>query len=483
MRITDKRTALGVEPMLELTKGWTEHGQLEKDFLAEVVDSDLWFWENPVFAKFEPEFAALQGLPSGHAAISCSNGTDAIVLILKALDIGDGDEVIVPGLTWQATGHAVLEVNAVPVLLDVDPDTLALHPDRFEEYIKACIAYGSPLPKVIILVHLFDRAARMDRFVEICKEYGIFLIEDAAHAHGARWRETMVTSGAKVPGPRGRALGSFGVAASFSFEGTKVLPGGEGGMVTTGVPEIEARIRTLKHGGRRLDTAEIVSDSTAGWDPLTAYWRERVAELGLAVNVDYGQQPRPDRRDGPAQGGNNRMTPWSAAVLRAQMQRFPALHEERGRTLAELDDRMPSVGGIRPRLLQSELTAPVAYRFAFQFIPEAFAGMDAELFREVLGYLLGGHRVADVYDPLGGGEPGYRSPVYNPQTLRRYKLSDGHWAAIDPARWPLPECHRANRQGVSILHPFLREPGAADALIEAIGWMRDNADRVVELGD
>src|SRR6185369_6651742 len=127
-------------------------------------------------------------------------------------DVGYGDEVIVPGLTWQATAACALDINAVPVLVDIDPETLTIDP-------KAIRAAITPRTKAIIPVHLYTCMANMDEIMEISREFKIPVIEDCSHQHGSEWRR--------------KKAGSIGAAGAFSLQASKVLNSGEGGFIST----------------------------------------------------------------------------------------------------------------------------------------------------------------------------------------------------------------------------------------------------------
>jgi L-glutamine:2-deoxy-scyllo-inosose/3-amino-2,3-dideoxy-scyllo-inosose aminotransferase len=355
------------------------------------------------------------------------------------------------------------DVNGEPVLLDIDPATNTLDPNVVEAYLEDCLETGKPMPRAIIVVHLHDHAADMDRFPGIARRFGLFLIEDCAQAHGAAWRD--------------RALGSFGTLGTFSTQRTKPLAGvkradddrwecptgSEGGFVVTGVPLLDIRVRSGADCGRRVE--ESVLDPAADVDELTDHWRTSVDALNLGSKVE---------------SGNNRLPASVAERLLDQMDWFEQEHQERTATLKALDRRLPEFVGVSLLAHQPQLTRRVTHMFAMRFEPEEFAGMDSELFRQVLMPLLGGLLVDKPYDTLGGGEPGYRSPVYDPHAMRRYNTTPEHWEAIDPSRAHLPACHDAMKHVVVIENTALREPGFPDALVAALQWMRRRAAWLVE---
>jgi len=166
----------------------------------------------------------------GHA-IGVSSGTAALHLALLALDVGPGDEVITVPNTFVATAEAILYTGAIPVFVDVDPETYCLDPGRLERAI-------TPRTRAIIPVHMYGQPCDMEAIMAVAKLHDVAVVEDACQAHGASFM--------------GRRVGSFGVAAAFSFYPTKNLGGvGDGGAVTTNDAQIASRIRALRHHAQR----------------------------------------------------------------------------------------------------------------------------------------------------------------------------------------------------------------------------------------
>lgn len=177
--------------------------------------------------SFEKEFANYVGV---RYAIATSSGTSSLFLILKALNISAGSEVIVPSYTFIASISPVLMVNARPVFVDVDYDTMTIDPNHVEKAI-------SKKTKAVIIVHLFGHSADLDPIIEIADKHGLYVIEDAAEAHGALYK--------------GRKVGSYGHVGFFSFYPTKNLSVyGDGGMVVTNDKDVADKIRLLRHHGQ-----------------------------------------------------------------------------------------------------------------------------------------------------------------------------------------------------------------------------------------
>lgn len=212
-------------PYLDLSKVHKPiRGELDEVYQS-VVDNE-WYVQGKYCDKFEKAFAAYCGVQE---CIGVGNGLDALRLILLGMDIGTGDEIIVPANTFIATVLAVSYVGAIPVLVDVDPDTYLINTDLIEQHI-------SVRTRAIIPVHLYGRLCDMNTICEIAGRYGLYVIEDAAQAHGAKMGD--------------RKAGSFGDAAGFSFYPGKNLGAlGDGGAVTTNNIELAKKIRALANYG------------------------------------------------------------------------------------------------------------------------------------------------------------------------------------------------------------------------------------------
>ena len=190
--------------------------------LEEICESTA-FAQGPATSEFEAEFAAYCGV---HHCVSLNSGTSALHLALRCLDVGPGDEVVTVSMTFIATAWAISYVGAKPVFVDIDPVRRTLDPDKLEAAI-------TPRTKAIIPVHLYGMPAEMDRIVAIAERHGLPLIEDAAQAHGAKYR--------------GKRVSQFGKIACFSFYPGKNLGAyGEGGALITNDASMAQRARSLR---------------------------------------------------------------------------------------------------------------------------------------------------------------------------------------------------------------------------------------------
>lgn len=316
---------------------------LERQYLLEAYDSGTWDdWPDvdSMAARFEDEWATFCGAP--HCAL-VSNGTHTLQLALETLDVGFGDEVIVPGLTWQATASVVCDVNATPILVDVDPETLCLDPSAFERAI-------TPNTRAVIPVHLYHRMADMDAIRSIAARHEIEIIEDCAHAHGSRWGD----SGAGT-------LGSFG---SFSFQRSKLMNCGEGGALL---------MKTEEH-----------------------YWK-------VVSQRSCGREFRPGLK---IHSGNYRLTSLQAAILRGQLAAHLVNCEIIDRSGRTLDAAVAAAPGVRPLKRHPKLTRQCSYGFLFLFDPEEFDGLEVGIFRKALSAELG-FEFWNSYTPLHRSEVYY----------------------------------------------------------------------------
>ncbi|HZS16452.1 MAG TPA: DegT/DnrJ/EryC1/StrS family aminotransferase [Candidatus Udaeobacter sp.] len=194
--------------------------------IGEVIETSA-FAGGPFVEKFEQEFAEFCGSSN---AVAVGNGTDALWLALLGLGIGEGDEVITVPNTFIATAEAISYCNARPVFVDVDPDTFTMNPAELEKSL-------TERTKAIIPVHLFGQPADMDPILEFARANGLFVVEDAAQAHGAEYK--------------GRKAGTMGDAGCFSFYPGKNLGAfGEAGAVVTNDPELAKQIRMLRDHGQ-----------------------------------------------------------------------------------------------------------------------------------------------------------------------------------------------------------------------------------------
>jgi dTDP-4-amino-4,6-dideoxygalactose transaminase len=245
-----------VIPFLELKSPYLELKPELDEAIARVAASG-WYIGGPEVEQFETEYAQYCG--AAHA-VGVANGLDALHLALHAMDVGPGDEVIVPSNTYIATWLAVSHCGATPVPVEPDARTYNIDPALIEAAI-------SPRTKVILPVHLYGQPANMDEILAIARKHGLRVLEDGAQAHGARYR--------------GRRLGAHGDAVAWSFYPGKNLGAmGDGGAVTTNDAQLADRLRVLRNYGSRVKYVNEVQGYNSRLDPLqAAILRVKLAHL------------------------------------------------------------------------------------------------------------------------------------------------------------------------------------------------------------
>lgn len=400
---------------------WPVWDQREEQGLLDVLHSGIWSYNGPREKQFNEAFARFIG---SRYALSIANGTVTLQLALEACEVGYGDEVIVPGLTWQATAAAALDINAVPILVDVAEDTWCIDPAKVEAAI-------TPRTKVIIPVHLYGSFADMDAILDIARRHNLRVIEDCAHKHGGEWN--------------GRKAGSIGAIGSFSFQLSKLMTSGEGGALTTSDPVLYERLDALRNCGRRPEPEG--------------------ADKGAGI---YGEEGN------FIQSGNYRLTDFQAVLLFEALQRLPEQNRVRDENAIYLNEQLSQLPGVQPMRRDPRETAEAYYNFSFRYDREQFKDLAVTRFREALAAELG-----------CGVDPSYRPlnacSLYTPHTKPwRYKLTEKHWKRIDPTRFRLPVCRRVyEEQSVCLHHKVLMGPRAnMDQIIEAIRKVYDSADEL-----
>jgi dTDP-4-amino-4,6-dideoxygalactose transaminase len=255
-------------------------GPDELERVRECLESG-WVTQGPLTRRFEESFARRHAVRHALATTSC---TAALHLATAALELGPGDEVIVPAFTWVTSAHSAEYVGARAVFADVNPDTFNLDP-------AALRAAVTPRTKAVVVVHLFGLAAEMHEILAVARRYGLAVIEDAACAVGTEYD--------------GRPVGGWGELGCFSFHPRKVITTGEGGMVTTDDDELAARVKPLRNHG-------------ATGHPGFSTGSARPYTMGRFDRLGY----------------NLRLSDIQAAVGVAQMERLDGLlAERRGRAL------------------------------------------------------------------------------------------------------------------------------------------------------
>lgn len=334
---------------------WPQFDENEEHALLAVLRGGEW-WRNtlgdtlqppassadaPTVSLFQCAFAEAQGARYG---IACSTGTAALEVGLKALGVKPGDEVVVPPYTFVATATAPLLIGAIPVFCDIQQDTFNLDPKRLEAAI-------TPRTRAIVPVHFAGVAADMEAILAIAARHGIPVLEDAAHAHGGTWN--------------GKGLGTIGAAGTFSFQASKNMTAGEGGLITTNDPALAELCDSYIWAGREIG---------GPW-----YRHHRL-------------------------GWNYRLTEFQGAILNEQLKRLP---EQTARRLANgryLNSRLSAIPGIRPLDIPPYATCHSFHIYVFRFLEEEF-GLPRQSFLEMLA-------AEGIPCSSGYASPLYRNPLF-----------------------------------------------------------------------
>ena len=330
-----KAALLGGRPVRAKAATWPQwpvHSAKDVKRIADATRTNRWSYDGPCEWEFAKAYTKYQGAKYG---LCCANGTVGIQLALEALDIGAYDEVIVPGMTWQATAAACIDVNAVPVLVDVEPDTWCLDLAKTEAAI-------TKKTKAIIVVHLYGSMADLDGLRRLCNKHGLYLVEDCAHQHGAFWK--------------GKGVGSFGDVASFSFQESKVLSAGEGGFNMCKTKKLFERLYSLRNCGRGYQ------------DDVT----------------------------NAIQSGNFRLTEWQAAMLLGGLERLPKQVETRDRNALYLNSLIEQIPGVMPMRRRKQITRASYFNYAFRLDLPKLKGLTNENFCRALNAEL---RVPEGFEP------------------------------------------------------------------------------------
>ena len=289
------------------------HDETEETALLEVLRSGKW-WFGEKVAQFEAEYATFQG--AGYA-VTCTNGTTAIEMALRALGVVEGDEVIVPCYSFIATASAVVTVGAIPVFADICPDTLCIDPTDVE----AKITHST---RAIIPVHVSGLIADMERINALADQHGLQVLEDAAHAWGSQLD--------------GKGAGTLGRAGTFSFQETKNITAGEGGILVTDDEEIADLCRSFTHCGRAPESA----------------WYDH----------DF-------------LGSNLRLTEFQAVILSAQLKRLEQQVATRERNVRLINDILGDVSSIQLPAQSSRMTRRSYHMYIFRLKGDLSESRDA----------------------------------------------------------------------------------------------------------
>ena len=388
---------------------WPVWDDTERQALSGVLESGKWWYGDKV-REFESAFAQFQDAKYG---VTTTSGSTALEVALRAAGVGPGDEVIVPPYTFIATAAAVVWVGAKPVFADVQPHTLCIDPDDVERKI-------TPRTRAIVPVHLAGHVADMDRLNEIARRHRLFMLEDACHSWGSKWR--------------GKGTGALGNCGAFSFQVSKNIAGAEGGIILTDDKELADTCRSLTNCGRLANSP----------------WYEH-AMIGT----------------------NLRLTEFQAALLLAQLTRVEAHMETRRRNVEILNERLAGVPGIKVFHDDPRITRRTYHLYCFQLDPQQ-VGVPRDRFLEAL---------AAEGVPASGGylTPVYRNPSFQPggdgTITSRFRPRPG--SAMDYSHVSLPVVERVCQTVCWLTHSMLlADEAMIHAAADAIAKVCENVDEL-----
>lgn len=340
-----KLALLGGEPIRTAPfPTWPTYGPEEEQQLREVLYKTQWGIGKRVgkIQEFEERFSRYHNASFG---VACANCSLALEIMLAVAGVGVGDEVIVPSYTFVATASAVTRVGATPIFADIDLDTFALDPESVEALVSECT-------RAIIPVHFAGYFGHIECICQIAEEHNLIVIEDAAQAHGGQWD--------------GKHAGRFGVAAGFSFQYSKNMTAGEGGIIITGNEDFYARCWEYIWHGRRKG----------------GLWYEHFQATS-----------------------NFRITEWQAAVLLAQLERLDGQNQTRHLNGQYLDQALKGIEGVRPTQVDGRMKPHPRHLYIVRFSPDVFEGIGKETLVEAL-------KAEGIPALPGYGFPLYRNPAF-----------------------------------------------------------------------
>ena len=377
---------------------WPVWDQRDIDAVTDVIKSGRWGgypYPGPKTAELAKKFAEMQG---GGYAVPMTNGTVTMEVALRAAGLGWGDEVIVPAYTFQATASAPMAAGAIPVIVDVDPNNYCIDPREIEKAI-------TPKTKAVIPVHLGSSMADMNAIMSLAEKYNLIVIEDCAHAHGAKWN--------------GRGAGTIGHFGSFSLQSSKTLSTGEGGILLCRTPEFAAKAASIIDCGR----------------PHA-----------------LGGGPEDDSQEYQV-GGNFRLSEIAAALALVGIERFPSQAKEREAMASYMDEALSEIPGVRLLRRDPRHTTRSFYRYIFAVQPEEF-GVEHDLLVSALE--------AEGIEAWTGYEAMNNYPLFQPQKsklavpnafpeyfdFKNMKLPVAERACEHEAVWLDENIFRAGQKGV-----------------------------------
>jgi dTDP-4-amino-4,6-dideoxygalactose transaminase len=396
---------------------WPNYKEADYERLRQVLESRAW-GGIPFPNRFASEFieSFTQRLGAKHGVL-VANGTASLAIALRAMGIRAGDEVITTGYTWVGTAGAILQVNAVPVIVDISPDSYCIDPQQVENAI-------TPRTKAIIPVHLGNQMADMDRIMEIAARHQLKVLEDCAHAHFAEWR--------------GRPAGTLGNMGSYSFESSKIMTSGEGGFLATNDTALWSRAMSLTNCGRKEPPYDHFEDRSLGW--------------------------------------NYRVTDFQAAILIGQLEIHDELYQQRSRNAKKLAKGLQDIGGFEPLPEDERVTRRQYYEVIFRYHPEQMRGVPRDTFLKAL-LAEGVEFEGDTFYPPMNRDPLFAVTADEfPSIRERY----GDRIRPESFSLPVAE-RAAFHESVWVHHSLISGPSEdIDDILDAVAKIKEHLDELGE---
>ncbi|RLI37130.1 DegT/DnrJ/EryC1/StrS family aminotransferase [Candidatus Bathyarchaeota archaeon] len=388
---------------------WPIYDERELEALRAVLESGKWGIGGERKAEFERRFAEYHGVRFGVAVV---NGTAALEISLRAAGVPAGSKVLMPAYTFMATATASIYCNLIPKFVDIDPDTYTIDPKAMEESITGD-------EKAVIPVHIAGCPADMERITSIAERNGLVVVEDACQAWGAEWG--------------GRRVGSFGDLSAFSFQSSKNITSGEGGIILTDDKELYEKAWSYHNCGRRMK----------------GLWYEHFIP-----------------------GTNCRMTEFQAAILLVQLERLPEQTRIRNERAAYLTRKLSRIDGITPLKRPEKVTNHAYHLYIFRYDEEAFGGLPREVFIEALN--------AEGIPCSPGYRPLYKLPAF--QRLGEIPFIPRELVReMDYSKVRLPNTERACYKEAVWLrqNELLGSEEDMDDIVAAVEKIKDNVDELL----
>ena len=409
----------GPKTRTEPYPAWPVWDQRDIDAVTEVVKSGRWGgypYPGPKTAELARKFAELQG---GGYAVVMANGTVTMEVALRAAGIGWGDEVLVPACTFQATAAAPMNAGAVPVIVDIDPNNYCMDPQAAAKAI-------TPRTRAVIPVHLASNMTDMDAIMALAEKHNLIVIEDCAHAHGAKWN--------------GRGAGTIGDFGSFSLQSSKTLTSGEGGILLCRSDAMARKVMA-------------------------------VIDCGRGHEGEGGREAGPS----PLMGGNFRLSELQAALALVGIERFPAQAREREQMAAYMDEALSEVPGVHVLPRDPRHTTRSFYQYIFAIAPATFgvehdvlcAALEAEGILAEVGYPAMHHY-----------------PLFQPVNSR-LAVPNAFPERFDFNKMSFPEAERACEHEAVILDEatFRAGPRGVDDVVTALKKIQKNAPELLKAAE